>query len=124
MENMKMTKGQMEAQISNAISKFEKDCMGRGPKEIKTKIIQSHILIIIDGFLTQSEQKLATTEHGIKLVKDMRSSLFENSREQLRELVEEIVDIDVLSIHSDVSTKTGEKVIVLTTAKNLEECIK
>lgn len=72
---MKMTKGQMEAQISNAISTFEKECMGRGPKEIKTKIIRTHILIIIDGFLTQSEQNLAATEHGIKLVKDIRSSM-------------------------------------------------
>lgn len=51
----------------------------------------------------------------------IRSSLFENSREQLRELIEEIVGIQIISIHSDVSTKTGEKVIVLTTSDNLEE---
>lgn len=119
-----ITKGQIEAQISNAISKFEKECMGRGPKEIKTKVIQNHILIIIDGFLTKSEQMLSESKQGIKLVKDMRIALFESSREQLRELIQEIVDCAIISIHSDVSTKTGEKIIVLTTNDNLDEHFK
>lgn len=121
MENNKMTKGQLEALISNAISKFEKECMGRGPKEIKTQIIKNHIMIIIDGFLTPSEKKLAESKNGMKLVKDMRISLFETSRELIRKLIKEILDITIISIHSDVSTKTGEKVIVLTIEENLEE---
>jgi uncharacterized protein YbcI len=120
MENIKPTKGQIEAQISNAISKFEKECMGRGPKEIKTKIIQNHIFSIVDGFLTQSEQKLAQSESGMKLIKEMRIALFENSREELRNAIQEIVGVDIISIHSDVSTKTGEKVIVLTLSDHLE----
>lgn len=121
MNNPKCTKGQIEAQISDAVSKFEKEYMGRGPKDIKTKIIQNHILIIIDGFLSQSEQKLADNEHSKKLVKDMRIALFEGSRGQLRELIQGIVNVGIISTHSDVSTKTGEKVIVLTVDCDLEE---
>lgn len=114
MDTPKYTKGQIEAQISDAVSKFEKEYMGRGPKDIKTKIIQNHILIIIDGFLSQSERKLADNNQGIKLIKDMRTALFENARNHLEELINDIVNIKVVSMHSDVSTKTGEKVIVLT----------
>ena len=123
MDTPKYTKGQIEAQISEAVSKFEKEYMGRGPKDIKTKIIQNHILIIIDGFLSQSEQKLADNNQGIKLIKDMRTALFENARNHLEELINDIVNIKVVSMHSDVSTKTGEKVIVLTVGCDIEERI-
>ena len=123
MDTPKNTKGQIEAQISDAVSKFEKEYMGRGPKGIKTKIIQNHILIIIDGFLSQSEQKLADNNQGIKLIKDMRTALFENARNHLEELINDIVNIEIVSMHSDVSTRTGEKVIVLTVGCNIEERI-
>lgn len=123
MNTPKSTKGQIEAQISDAVSKFEKEYMGRGPKDIKTKIIQNHILIIIDGFLSQSEQKIADNNQGIKLIKDMRTALFENTRDHLQELIKEIVNVRVISTHSDVSTKTGEKVIVLTVDCDIEERI-
>ncbi|MCX7842079.1 MAG: DUF2294 domain-containing protein [Clostridia bacterium] len=117
---MKRTKGQVEAQISDAVSKFEKDYMGRGPKDIRTKIIQNHIFIVIDGFLSQSEQKLADNPNGIKLIKDLRTALFENTREHLVLLIKSIVNVDIISTHSDVSTKTGEKIIVFTVDCDLE----
>ena len=123
MDTPKYTRGQIEAQISDAVSKFEKEYMGRGPKDIKTKIIQNHILIIIDGFLSKSEQKLANNNQGIKLIKDMRTALFENARNHLEELINNIINIEVVSMHSDVSTKTGEKVIVLTVDCDIEERI-
>lgn len=116
-----MTKGQVEAKISEAVSKFEIEYMGRGPKQIRTLIIQDLIIIRLKGFLSQSEQKLAENSHGVELLKKVRTVLFEKSREYLLGLIQEVVDIEVISTHSDVSTKTGEKIIVITTAENLEE---
>lgn len=118
---VKNTKGQTEAQISDAVSKFEKEYMGRGPRNIKTKIFQNHILIVIDGFLSQSEQKLCDNDNGIKLIKEMRISLFEHSRGYLQELIKDIIHIEIASMHSDVSTKSGEKVIVVTLESNFDE---
>lgn len=117
----KFTKGQIEAQISDAVSKFEKEYMGRGPRDIKTTIIKNHILIVIDGFLSPSEQKLAENGQGIKLIKDMRTALFETAGNNLKDLVRDIIDINVVSMHSDVSTKTGEKVIVVSLEKDFPE---
>lgn len=119
-----MTIGQIEARISDAVVKFEKEYMGRGPKDIRTKIIQNHILITVDGFLSHSEQKLANTDQGIKVIKDMRTTLFESSREHLINLIKEIIDVGIISTHSDVSTKSGEKVVVLTLDCDLESKIK
>lgn len=116
-----MTKGQVEAKISEAISKFETEYMGRGPKQIRTVIFQDLILIRLKGFLSQSEQKLAENIQGVELLKKVRVTLFESSRIYLEALIKDVIDVDIISTHSDVSTKTGEKIIVITVGENLEE---
>lgn len=116
-----MTKGQVEAKISEAVSKFELEYFGRGPKQIRTIIIQDLIIVRLRGFLSHSEQKLAESSQGVELIKKLRSTLFENTRAQLEALVNEIIDVNVVSTHSDISTKTGEKIIVVTVDEDLEE---
>ena len=116
-----MTKGQIEAKISEAVSKFEIEYMGRGPKQIKTLILQDLIVIRLKGFLSQSEQKLAENSQGVELLKRVRATLFESSGNFLESLIKEIVDVELISTHSDVSTKTGEEIIVITVGENLEE---
>ena len=116
-----MTKGQTEAKISEAVSKFEIEFMGRGPTQIRTLIVQDLIIIRLKGFLSQSEQKLAENSQGVELLKKVRTVLFEKSREYLISLIQEVVQVEIISTHSDVSTKTGEKIIVITTAEDLEE---
>jgi uncharacterized protein YbcI len=118
-----MTKGQLEAKLSEAVSKFELEYMGRGPKLIRTYIICDMIIIRLSGVLSPSEQKLTDNPQGIELFKKVRSSLFEGGRGYLETLITEIIDVAIISTHSDISTKTGEKVIVITTDKNMEELI-
>uniref|UniRef100_A0A7C3IFM3 DUF2294 domain-containing protein n=1 Tax=Gracilinema caldarium TaxID=215591 RepID=A0A7C3IFM3_9SPIR len=115
-----MTKGQMEAKISEAVSSFEINFMGRGPKQIKTTIIQDMIVIRLKGFLSQAEFKLAQNIQGIELLKRVRASLFEGARENFERLIKDVIDVEIISIHSDVSTRTGEKVIVLIVSSNID----
>ena len=117
---VELTKGQTEAKISEAASRFEIEFMGRGPKQIKTIIIQDLIIIRLKGFLSQSEQKLAENIQGVELLKKVRTTLFESSRSYLETLIKEVLDVEIISTHSDVSTKSGEKIIVLTVTENLE----
>lgn len=63
-----MSKGQIEAKVSEAVSRFEIEYMGRGPKQIRTMIIQDMIIIRIKGFLSPSEQKLAENGQGRDLM--------------------------------------------------------
>lgn len=118
-----MTKGQMQAKISEAISKFEIEYMGRGPKNIRTYIINDMIIVRLTGFLSPSEQKLTDNPQGIELFKKVRTSLFEGGRGYLETLIMDVIGVAIVSTHSDISTKTGEKIIVLTTDRNLEELI-
>jgi len=116
-----MTKGQLEAKLSEAISKFEIEYMGRGPKTIRTYIINDMIIVRLSGFLSPSEQKLTDNPQGIELFKKVRTSLFEGGRGYLETLINDITNVAIVSTHSDVSTKTGEKVIIITLDRSLEE---
>ena len=118
-----MTKGQIESRISEAISKFEIEQMGRGPEKIRTIIFQDMIMIRLKGFLSPSEKNLAQSRDGIELIKKLRTALFENARESLEDAIRSVIDVNVISTHSDVSTKTGEKIIVVIVDRNLEETI-
>jgi uncharacterized protein YbcI len=122
-EGMLMTKGQIESKISEAVSKFEIEQMGRGPEKIKTTIVQDLIIIRLTGFLSKSEKSLAESKDGIDLIKKVRMALFENALGRLIDAVKGIIDIEIVSTHSDVSTKTGEKIIVFVSSSNIEEII-
>ena len=116
-----MTKGQAEAKISEAVSRFENEYMGRGPKSIRTYILQDMIIIRLKGFLSQSEQKLAENDQGVELLKKVRMMLFESATNILAGLIRDVVQVDVVSMHSDVSTRSGEKIILVTLSESLED---
>ena len=116
-----MTKGQTEAKLSEAVSAFEISYMGRGPKEIKTIICQDLIIIRLKGFLSQGEKKLAESSQGVELLKQVRTSLFESAREYFEKQITNVIDVGIASIHSDVSTRTGEKIIVISLMEDFEK---
>jgi len=118
------TKGQLEAEISEAIIKFEKEYMGRGPRETQTYIIKDMIIVRLKGVLTPAEQLLAQTQEGATLIKRLREQLIQSSRQLLESLITKIVHYKVLSLHSDISTKTGERIVVFTLETDLEKCFK
>jgi len=119
MENK--TKGQAESQISEAIIKFEREYLGRGPAETKTYIIKDMVFVRLKGVFTPAEEQLAKSPEGADLIKRTRMQLLEGARVLLEKMISEITACQVQSLHTDISTKTGERVIVFTLDKNLEE---
>jgi uncharacterized protein YbcI len=115
------TRGQLEAEFTKAIIKFEKEYLGRGPQDAHTFFIQDMILVRLKGILTPAEIKLAESREGQTLVKETRRQLFERSRPLLEVIVRDIIGCNIISLHTDMSTKTGERVIMLTIDKNMEE---
>ncbi len=115
-----MTKGQMEAEISNALIAFEKEHMGRGPLEAKTYIVHDIVVIRLKGVLTPAEIHLAKDVEGIQLIKQVRTKLLENAQEMIGEILEEITGVPPVSMYTDISTKTGERFIIITLAQNLQ----
>lgn len=114
------SKGQVEAAISKAMIQFEREHMGRGPRDVRTWVIQDMVLVRLLGVLTPAEEKLAQDPEGKTLLKQVRMQLIESSRPLVESIVREITGMAVVSMHSDISTRTGERIILLTLAENLE----
>ena len=115
------TKGELEAEFTKAIVKFEKDYLGRGPLDARTYLINDMVLVRLRGVLTPAEEKLSENKEGKTLVKDARRQLFETSRPMLEVFVKEILDTELVDIFSDISTESGERIIVLTTKRNFNK---
>jgi len=114
---MNKTKGRLESEISEALIMFEKEHMGRGPNEAKTFIVDDMVLVRLRGVLTPAEKQLAKTDdlaRGFGLIKRIRIELLEKSRTLVETIIKDITGRTVVSMHTDISTVTGERVIIFT----------
>ena len=111
------TQGEIEAAIGEGIRRFEREFMGRGPKDIHSHLINDLLVVRLQGVLTAAEQQLAQslpTEKGRDLLKQVRTQLVETARPVLESMVQEVTGIKVVSLHHDISTTTGEEIVVFT----------
>ena len=117
------TKGQIESEISEAIIRFEKEYMGRGPLETKSFIIGDMVLVRLKGVLTQAEHQLAAAKgsnKGRELIKQVRIELLESGKSLLEEAILKITGQTVKSLHTDISTSTGERIILFSLQGQVE----
>ncbi len=113
------TSGEIEAAVCDGMTRFEQEYMGRGPKAIHTHLIGDLLVVRLRGVLTAAEQQLVKTlppEKGRDLLKQVRTHLVEAARPLLEAMVEEATGVRPVSLHHDISTATGEQVIVFTLA--------
>ena len=113
------TQGEIEAAICDGVSRFEQDYMGRGPKDIRAHLIDDLLVVRLQGVLTAAEQHLVkalAAEKGRDLLKQVRSHLIETARPVMEAMVQEVTGAKVVSLHHDISTTTGEEIVVFTLA--------
>jgi uncharacterized protein YbcI len=115
------TQGEIEAAICEGIRCFEQEYMGRGPEDIHAHLIGDLLVVRLCGVLTAAEQQLIKTlpaEKGRDLLKLVRTNLIETARPVLEAMVKEVTGVKVVSMHRDISTVTGEKLLVFTLAES------
>lgn len=115
------TQGELEATICEGITRFEQEYMGRGPKEIHAHLIGDLLVVRLQGVLTAAEQQLVKAlpaEKGRDLLKQVRTHLIETARPIMEAMVQETTGARVLSVHHDISTVTGEEIVVFTLARS------
>ena len=115
------TQGEIEAAVGEAISRFEQEFMGRGPKDVHAHLIGDLLVVRLKGVLTAAEQQLVKSlpaEKGRDLLKQVRTHLIETARPIMEKMVEEVTGVKVLSVHHDISTVTGEEVVLFTLAES------
>jgi uncharacterized protein YbcI len=113
------TQGEIEAAICEGLRRFEQEYMGRGPKDIRAHLIGDFLVVRLQGVLTAAEQQLASSlpsEKGRDLLKQVRTQLVETARPTLEAMVQDITGLTPVSLHHDISTNTGEEVVIFTLA--------
>jgi len=113
------TKSELEAEITQAIVRFEIEYMGRGPKEARSHIVDDLIVVRLKGVLTPAEQQLSTSTEGVELIKDMRSRLRENTKAEFSRMISDATGVPVRDILTDISTASNERVFVFILDGNL-----
>jgi|SRR5580704_13316009 uncharacterized protein YbcI len=111
------TQGEIEAAICEGITRFEQDYMGRGPKDIHAHLVGDLLVVRLKGVLTAAEQHLVkalAAEKGRDLLKQVRSHLIETARPVMEAMVEKATGVKVVSLHHDISTTTGEELVIFT----------
>ena len=115
------SQGEIEAAICAGVSRFEQDYMGRGPKDIHAHLLGDLLLVRLHGVLTAAEQQLVKSlpaEKGRDLLKQVRTHLIETARPVMEAMIKEVTGSNVLSLHHDISTTTGEEVMLFTLAES------
>ena len=114
------SQGEIQAAVCEGIASFEQEYMGRGPKDIHAYLIGDLLVVRLRGVLTAAEQqlvKLVPAENGRNLLKQVRTHLIETARPLLEAMIQEVTGAKLLSLHHDISTVTGEEVVLFTLAE-------
>jgi len=113
------SQGEIEAAVCDAVSRFQQEFMGRGPRHVHTHLIENKLFVHLEGVLTAAEQRLMDAHcegngRGAELLKQLRSHLVVAGKTLLETLVRDATGKQPVSVHHDISPTTGEEVLVFT----------
>ena len=115
-----LTQTESEAVICDGIIRFQEEYLGWRSDQVQIHFIKDMLVVRIRNVLTLAERQLGKTsspEKGRDLIKQTRKQLLELARPMLESLVHEAAGVKVRSMHHDISTVTGEEVIVFSLAE-------
>ena len=116
-EDTVKSQGEIEAAVCEGVSRFEQEYMGRGPKHIHAHLIGDLLVVRLQGVLTAAEKQLVKAlpaEKGRDLLTQVRSHLIETARPLMEAMIREVTGVKPVSLHHDISTVTGEEVMIFT----------
>lgn len=111
------TRGELESAVCQGMCQFQQEYIGRGPSDIRAHLIQDMLVVRLHGVLTAAEQHIAkasSAEQGRDLLKRVKTLLIETARLQIDSMIQVITGARVISMHHDISTITGEEIVVFT----------
>ena len=117
---MEKSKGMIEAEISKALTHWERNYLGRGSVSVKSDILRDMVIVILGAILTPAEYEVCRDKEGLLSVKEYRNSLVESGLDELKEIILTITGEEVVSFHTDISTQSGERAMVFKLSSNLQ----
>jgi len=132
------SQGEIEAAVCDGVSRFQQEFVGRGPRDIRAHLLGGLLVVQLQGVLTPAERQLIAPRggggnghgdgngngfdqdagNGRALLKQVRAHMVATGRPRLEEMVEAATGVKLVSVHHDISTVTGEEVLVFSLAES------
>lgn len=115
-----LTLSESEAAICDGVIRFQEEYLGWKSDQINIHILKDLLVVRIRGALTLAERQLGKSPIpgiGRDLIKQTRKQLLHLARPMLESLVHEVCGERVMCMHHDISTVTGEELVVFTLAR-------
>jgi uncharacterized protein YbcI len=115
------TRGALEAEIANAVTRFHREQQGRGPQDVRAFIMGEMVLVRSSGIFTLTESKLSASDDGRKLILSARRELHSINHEEIEVILGKLCGCAVLRSYYDVNVEAAEQVEVFILERNLEK---
>jgi len=119
----RVTKGSIEAEVANAITRFHREQQGRGPEEVRAHVLGDMVIVRCSGIFTPTETHLSASEEGQKLIRSARQELRSITRADAEGIVGTIAGCPVLRSYADVDVAAAELMEVYVLAVDLERLL-
>ncbi|HEY9606417.1 MAG TPA: DUF2294 domain-containing protein [Allocoleopsis sp.] len=110
-ESSKPTRGQLERLLSQRLQALYREQLGHQPSKVSCQLFDEKVAIIVENSITPPEQLLANTGQA-ELAQQVRADLDKAIQPQLKEAIEEVLNVNVLDILSDATIETGRTGII------------
>lgn len=114
------TKQEIESAVNEAMTKFLKEQMGEQAEVTVVQIAGDSIIVRFKGVLPPAERLLVKNQEGMQLIKELKAKLIERAKPLLESMIKNLIDAEVVDIHSSFDPATGERIEIFTLNKNLE----
>ena len=112
-------KRQIEAKISEAITKFKIEHIGKEPREVRSYIIDDIVVVRLKGALTTFEKQLVKNSEGARIIKLGRIYILERSGDVIDKLLQDLLNISVKHSYMDVNPQNGDMFIVFELSEDI-----
>jgi uncharacterized protein YbcI len=117
----RLTKGTIEAEIANAVVRFQREQQGRGPTDVRAHLLGDLILVRSGGIFTPMEARLATTDEGRRSIKSARQELRSINHSEIEQIIGSLVGCNVVRSYCDIDVDVAEQMEVYVLETDLEK---
>lgn len=105
------TRGQLERKLSQEIQSLYRRHLGHQPSKVTCQIFDCKLAVIIEGSITNAE-RLLIEEGKKKLAEEVRSNLDNALQSELKQLIKNIAEVEIVDFLSDAALDTGRTGII------------
>jgi uncharacterized protein YbcI len=91
-----IARNSMEVEFANFISSFIKENLGRGPRDIRVKLMENMLVFFVTGILSPMEKNILKSKDGKRVVLEARRMYIDNSNSERIPEFERIAGAKVL----------------------------